>query len=56
MRVTAGYATNEIVAIVEAERDEIQHLPLPRYGRPVTRAWIAAQLKDLHEELVEVSN
>ena len=55
LRLTAGFTTSEIVDLIEAERDELEHLELPRYGRPVTRAWIAAQLKDLREELVEVS-
>jgi hypothetical protein len=56
MRMSAGYTSDEIAAIVEAERERLQHLPLPRFGQPVSRAWIAAQLHDLRAELREVSD
>ena len=56
MRLTAGYTTAEIATLVEAERDQIEHLALPRYGAPVSTNWIGHQLKMLRDELEEVSD
>ena len=41
--------------MVEAERDKIEHLTLPRRGNPVTTHWVAKELRDLRDELLNVS-
>ena len=55
MRLSAGYTTAEVAAMVEAERDQIEHLTLPRRGLPVTSHWVAKELRDLRDELLDVS-
>ena len=56
MRLAAGYNSDEIAAIIQAERGEIEHLPLPARGRPVSRLWVLTQLRELRGELREVSD
>lgn len=55
MRLSAGNTKAEVAALCEAERDEIEHLALPRYGAKVTTNWVVAQLRMLRDELVQVS-
>ena len=57
MRIAAGYTSEEVAALIQAEVEhgEIAHLPLPARGRPVSRVWVLSQLAELRTELREIS-
>ena len=50
MRLTAGCTKKEVATLIEAERDEIEHLQLPRREKPVSTNWVNARLRDLRAE------
>lgn len=47
-RLTAGYSLDEIAEILDRERPELRHLPLPAR---VTKSWVAVRVRELRQEM-----
>lgn len=55
-RLSAGLTVDEVADELERERDQIKRNPLPLHGRPVTKSWVTARLRELRREILRTSS